>query len=118
TSSKTSSACPSASNPKIHSGLGNSMTLGSFLAASQSVLCHKSLVLSPVFCMLPTRSYRIFSCAISARGISPLPALLWHTAIVTPSSTACAAPWALVGRNGWALSPSSRLLPLGETQLG
>src|SRR3569833_2660481 len=39
-------------------------------------------------------------------------------AMVTPSSSACVAPCADVGRKGWAESPRRRILASGLTQVG
>ena len=113
------------------------MLSGFCLTLSQSALCHicvhqspthrrqflsrealTSLVVSPVFCTALTRSYRMCSNALTPALTFFLPASRKQIASVTPSSIACVAPCALVGRNGCALSPSKHVLPPSLTHLG
>lgn len=58
-SSKTVSACFSASCEWIQSSRGRAMLFGSSRTLAQSVLCHLSLVVSPVFWTAFTRSYLV-----------------------------------------------------------
>ena len=124
TSSPTFSACSSASCKKIQSSRGNWMVVGSFFTFSQSVLCHISRVVSPVFWILQTLSYLISWYARNPPLILFFPAFLSTIASVTPSSRACVAPCALVGKKGCAESPSRQMrpcpdaVPYPETQFG
>lgn len=63
-------------------------------------------------------TYRISWKDLNAPAICSLPACRRQYAIVTPSSIACVAPCALVGRKGCAESPKSAIRPLSEIHRG